>query len=55
MLVIKKDILVIGEGSANGLAITVEDKCSANFTKSRKKACLSLHCNGKIVFCMLTE
>ena len=42
----KKDILVLGEGSTQGLdgtTSTAEKKYSINFTKSNKKFCLSLH------------
>ena len=46
-LIIKKDILDLGEGSTDGIdnaAITTEAKYSVNNTKSKKKICLSLHC-----------
>ena len=39
----KKDILVLGEGTTDGLditAATVKDKYSVNITRSRKKICL---------------
>ena len=42
----KKDILTLGEGHTQGLdgtTLTAEKKYSINFTKSRKKFCLSLH------------
>ena len=44
----KKDILVIGEGSSQGLAHipTAEKLYSFNFTENNKKFCLSLHYNG---------
>ena len=46
----KKDILVLGEGPAQGLdhtTITVEANNLINFTESGKKCGLSLHCNGR--------
>ena len=45
---IKKDILILGEGPAQGLehALTAEKMCSINFTVTKNKFCLSLHCNG---------
>ena len=44
----KKDILVIGEGSSQGLEHipTAEKLYSFNFTENNKKFCLSLHYNG---------
>ena len=42
----KKDILILGEGSTQGLdgtTLTAEKNYSINFTKSRKKFCCSLH------------
>ena len=39
----KKDILVLGEGTTDGLditAATLKDKYSVNITTSRKKICL---------------
>ena len=44
----KKDILVLGIGPAQGLehALTAEKIYSINFTVTKKKFCLSLHCNG---------
>ena len=45
----KRDILILEEGPTQGLdgrKLTVEKKYLINFTKSRKKFCLSLHCNG---------
>ena len=45
----KKDILILGEGPTQGLddtTLTAEERYSINFTKSRKKFCLSLHYNG---------
>ena len=41
----KKDILVLGEGTTDGLditAATVKDKYSVNITTSRKKICLKM-------------
>ena len=44
----KKDILVLGKGLTQGLEHTLaaEKMCSINFTVTKKKFCLSLHCNG---------
>ena len=45
----EKDILILGEGLTQGLddtTLTAEKKYSINFTRSRKKFCLSLHYNG---------
>ena len=44
----KKDILVLGEGPTQGLdgtTIRAEAKNSNNFSRSRRKLCLSLHYN----------
>ena len=44
----KKDILILGEGPAEGLddtTLTAEKDYSINFTKSRKKFCLNLRYN----------
>ena len=49
ILIIEKNIRVIGEGSTDGLvntSITAETKCSVYITKSRKKICLGLHYNA---------
>ena len=45
----QKDILILGEDPTQGLdgtTLTSEKKYSINFTKSRKKFCLTLHYNG---------
>ena len=45
----KKDILILGKGPTQRLdntKLTAEKRYSINFTKSREKFCLSLHCNG---------
>ena len=44
----KKDILVLGKGPTQGLehTLTAEKMYSINFTVTKKKSCLSLHCNG---------
>ena len=44
----KKDILVLGKGPTQGLerTLTAEKMYSINFTATKKKFCLSLHCNG---------
>ena len=49
MLIIKKDILIPGNGSIQGLddtTLTAEPKLSVNFTELGNKVCLSLHYNG---------
>ena len=48
MLIIgKEDILVLGKGPTQGLehTLTAEKMYSINFTVTKKKFCLSLHCN----------
>ena len=45
---IEKDILILGEGSTQGLdgtTLTAEKKNSINFTENNEKFCLSLHYN----------
>ena len=45
----KKDILILGEGLAQGLdgtTLTAEKKFLTNFTVTRKKFCFSLHYKG---------
>ena len=49
LIIGKKDNLVLGEGSTDGLdntTLTARVKCSVNITRSRKKICLSLHYNA---------
>ena len=44
----KKDILILGEGSTqglNGTKLTAETRYSINLTVIKKKICLSLHYN----------
>ena len=44
-----KDILILGLGQTQGLGenpLTAEKTYSINFTVTKKKVCLSLHCNG---------
>ena len=47
-MIIKKDILIVGKGPTQGLehTVTAEKMYSINFTVTKKKFCLSLHCNG---------
>ena len=47
-MIIKKDILVLGIGSAQGLedTLTAEKMYSISFTVTKKKFCLRLHYNG---------
>ena len=54
----KKDILVLGEGTTDGLditAATVKDKYSVNITTSRKKICLKnvYTAMPQMIFCMV--
>ena len=44
----KKDILVLRKGPTQGLehTLTAEKLYSVNFTVTKRKFCLSLHCNG---------
>ena len=48
ILIIKKDILVNGKGTTQGLENTLpaEKMHSTNFTLTKKKNCLSFHYNG---------
>ena len=48
MLIIKKDILILGKGSTQGSehTLTGEKMYSINFTMTKKNFCLSLHYNG---------
>ena len=48
ILIIKKDILILGKGPTQGLehTLTAEKLYSINFTKENTKFCLSLHYNG---------
>ena len=49
MFIIKKGVLVLGEGPTQGLddtTITTEVKYRINFTESGKRSVSSLHCNG---------
>ena len=47
-MIIKKDILVLGKGPAQGLehTLSIGKMYSINFTVTKKKLCLSLHYNG---------
>ena len=44
----EKDILVLGKGPTQGLehTLTAEKMYLINFTLTKKKFCVSLHCNG---------
>ena len=48
MLIIKKDILILGIGPTQELehTLTAEKMYSINFTNTNEKVCLSLHYNG---------
>ena len=49
MLIIKKDILILGEGPKEGLGdttLTAEAKYPVNFTQPNKRFVSSLHYNG---------
>ena len=51
----EKDILILGSGSTQVLgenSLTAEKMYSINFSKTRKKFCLSLHYNGANVICL---
>ena len=57
ILIIKKDILVLTEGSTQRLdntIITVEAKYPINFTKSGKRYVLSLYSNGSNSFLLVS-
>ena len=45
----KRDILILGKGPTHGLEhrLTAEKIYSINFIVTKKKFCLSLHCNGR--------
>ena len=48
-MIIKKDVLILGEGPTQALddtKLTAEKKYSINFTEHYKKFCFSLHYNG---------
>ena len=49
MLIIRKNILILGKGPTQGLgehSLTAEKMYSLNLTDHRVKYCLSLHYNG---------
>ena len=51
-----KDILILGEGTLQGLddtILTTGGKYSINFTQSRKRFVLSLHYNGSNSFLLV--
>ena len=53
VLIIKKNILILGEGPTQGLddtTLTTEAEYSINFTQSRQRFALSLHYNGSNSF-----
>ena len=53
VLIIKKNILILGEGPTQGLddtTLTTEAEYSINFTQSRQRFVLSLHYNGSNSF-----
>ena len=47
-MIITEDILIVGKGPTQRLehTVTAEKMYSINFTVTKKKLCLSLHCNG---------
>ena len=58
MLIIEKDLVVLSEGSTQGLdgkAITAKAKYYINFLRSGRKFCWSLHYNGNNSFYLLTQ
>ena len=50
----KKDILILGKGPTQGLedTLTAEKMYSINFTVTKMKFCLNLHCNGANSYCL---
>ena len=48
----RKDILILGKGSTQGLehTLSAEKMYSINFTESNKNFCLSLHYNGSEIY-----
>ena len=57
-LIIKKDILILGKGTMQGLdntALTVEAEYSATLIETGKMFCLSLHTMEATVFYLLIE
>ena len=54
----KKDILVLGRGLTQGLesTFTAGNMYSINFTVTKNKFCLSLHCNGgNIIYLLMVQ
>ena len=53
----KKDILVLGKGPTQGLEHTLiaEKIYSINFTVTKHKFCLSLHCNGANSYSLMVQ
>ena len=53
----KKDILVLGIGSTQGLehTLTAEKMYSISFTVTKKKFCLSLHYNGANTYLFVND
>ena len=53
----KKDILILGKGSTQGLEHTLaaEKLYSINFTKENTKFCLSLHYNGANSYLLMVQ
>ena len=49
----KKDILILGKGTKQGLehTLSTEKMYSINFTEKNKKICLSLHYNKELLIC----
>ena len=49
----RRDILILGKGPTQGLdgtTFTTEALCPINFTQSRKRFAVKLHCNGSNSF-----
>ena len=56
ILIIRKDVLILGKGSTQGLdntTLTTEAEYSIDFSRSQRKFCLSLHYNGSNNFYLL--
>ena len=54
----KKDMLVLGKGSTQGLddaTITAESEYSVNFSRSARTFCLNLHYNRNNIFSFVND
>ena len=58
ILIIKKDILIVGEGPKQGLedtTLTAEAKYPMNFTQLRKRFVLSLQYKGRVSYLLMQQ